>query len=73
MTATRIAPNTPVAAASVGVATPNMIKPMTMKNTKAQGKMRRMATVTPVVAFALAMSDATSGASEGSRHTRYKT
>ena len=73
MTATTIAPNTPVAAASVGVATPNMISPMTMKNTKAQGKMRRMATVTLVFGFASAMSDTTSGASEGSRHTRYIT
>ena len=63
---------TRVAAASVGVATPNMIRPMTMKKTKAQGRIRRMATVTPVLDF-FSASEATSGASEGSRHTRYIT
>ncbi len=68
-----IAPNTPVAAASVGVATPNMISPMTMKNTKAQGRMRRTAMAALVFGFASSMSDATSGASDGSRHTRYIT
>ena len=67
-----IAPNTPVAAASVGVATPNMISPMTMKNTNAQGRMRSAATAALVFGW-VAESAAISGASEGSRHTRYIT
>ena len=43
--ASTIAPNTPVAAASVGVATPSMISPITMKNTKADGIMRTSAII----------------------------
>jgi hypothetical protein len=57
------APRTPVAAASVGVAIPSMIRPITMKNTRTDGSIFNVAVSLPP--FACTASALMSGASVG--------
>jgi hypothetical protein len=63
MAASSSAPKTPVAAASVGVAIPSMIRPITMKNTSADGSIFNVAVNLPP--FACMASAPMSGASVG--------
>ena len=67
------APTTPVAAASVGVATPSMIRPITMKKTKTDGSIRTRAMNTLPPVLRSAASTARSGASDGVMRTRITT
>ena len=69
-----MAPTTPVAAASVGVAMPSMIRPITMKNTNSDGTMRSERHQRAAAGLAIGeLSTSMSGARLGFIQTRNST